>query len=50
MFGCALRCHREPCSLLPGVREMTSCGGGNWIHKFLRDAGFSLTTINPPIV
>lgn len=32
------------------VREMAPFGKGNQVHKFLRKAGFYLTSRNPPIV
>ena len=39
-----------PCVLRPEVRELTPSGRRNWLHKFLRNAGFYLTTRNPPVV
>lgn len=38
-------------ALLPGIRKMTSCGGGDWIHKFLRSTGFyQISTRKLPLV
>ena len=36
-------------SLLPVIMEMAPLVEGNQLHKFLRNAGFYLTTRNPSI-